>query len=253
MRTTKAFMASPIDLVNYHGKNHGLLTQIFHLIPYEWLGVSWCFWKFGIPQQSSTYYEIRCSTIFNPYEMLCLLVYNPLYTSFTTVSMAKNLSDWSYVHPTLLTPIGLPRHIPWKITILISILSHRNPNESHGFYHKFSHEFLWVLPRVLLDAWQPHRLGHLGEDATHQRLAMSIRGSTSVGRGMQQLLANKWCKHIKYISWGYRFHGFSWHSFMNFTKFWYPVVREGLGSTKCEAKELRIELPKHMIRVGKHE
>ena len=67
------------------------------------------------PQHISTLgfqstYEIRCSTIFNPYEMLCLLVYNPLYTSFTTVSMAKNLSDWSYVHPTLLTPIGLPRH-----------------------------------------------------------------------------------------------------------------------------------------------
>ena len=37
---------------------------------------------------------------------------------------------------------------------------------------------------------------------------------------------------------------------MNFTKFRYPVVREGLGSTKCEAKELRIELPKHMI-IGK--
>ena len=46
-------------------------------------------------------------------------------------------------------------------------------------------------PPVLLDAWQPRRSGHLGEDATHQRLAMSIRSSMSVGRGMQQLLANK--------------------------------------------------------------
>lgn len=141
MRTTKAFMASPIDLVNYHGKNHGLLTQIFHLIPYEWLGVSWCFWKFGIPQQSSTYYEIRCSTIFNPYEMLCLLVYNPLYTSFTTVSMAKNLSDWSYVHPTLLTPIGLPRH----------------PMENHYTYIHLipskSQWIPWVLSQVL--PWIP--------------------------------------------------------------------------------------------------
>lgn len=130
------------------------------------------------------------------------------YTSFTTVSMAKNLSDWSYVHPSLLTPIEIPIH----------------PMENHYTYIHLvpskSQWIPWVLSQVL--PWNPMS-NHQFCWTPGSLVDQDISAKTPPTSGWQCPFAarcpwaggcnNSWQTsdgNILNISWGYRFHGFSW-------------------------------------------